>query len=96
MVEPPCACHVCGARTILSDRVCGVCGAETYITCPYCGRETFIQGNCRYCRKSLFIVCQNEECKKPQLITPGLICKYCGTEMQVPGSDKPQLRIENA
>lgn len=79
-----CACHVCGAKLKLSDRICDACGAQTYTVCPYCGRETFIQGNCRFCRNSLFVTCPNADCLKLQLYTDARICKACGTPLSIP------------
>jgi len=78
-----CICHSCGAKLKLSDRTCGVCGAQTYTVCPFCGMETFIQGNCRYCRRTLFVTCQNEACRKLQLITNDRACNSCGTPLLV-------------
>ena len=74
-----CMCHACGQKLKLSDRVCASCGAATYAACPFCGRETFIQGNCRYCRNSLFVTCANQNCAMLQLISPDGLCRACGS-----------------
>ena len=81
--ESVCTCHVCGTKLKLSDRTCGVCGVQTYTVCPFCGRETFIQGNCRYCRRSLFVTCPNGTCRKIQLITDDRSCSSCGAALLV-------------
>jgi len=78
-----CTCHLCGAKLKLSDTACGSCGARTSTVCPYCGRETFIQGNCRYCRRTLYVECQNEACRKLQLITNDRTCNSCGAPLPV-------------
>ena len=81
---PLCTCHACGAKLKLDDKTCVVCGAQTYTVCPYCGRETFIRGNCRYCRRSLFVICQNVTCRKLQLITSDRSCNFCGMALPIP------------
>ena len=84
-----CTCHSCGAKLKLNDTTCVACGARTYTLCPFCGRETFIQGNCRYCRRTLFVTCQNEACRKLQLITNDRTCNSCGAPLPVPAPSGP-------
>ena len=80
--HPSVLCPACGVKLKLCDKVCYACGARTYIACPFCGKETFIRGNCRYCRKSLYIACPNKSCGNQQLITHNGICKTCGAAMR--------------
>jgi len=81
VAESPCVCPVCGGILKLSDRICGACGAKTYTLCPFCGRETFILGNCRHCRKSLYVVCPREDCRKLQIISGDRRCISCGEKL---------------
>lgn len=81
MKEKQCVCHMCGKPVKYNDRGCGHCEAPLTINCPSCNRETFISGNCRYCRVSLYITCPNETCGKIQLATPDGLCRFCGTKI---------------
>ncbi|MCL2045162.1 MAG: hypothetical protein FWG88_02090 [Oscillospiraceae bacterium] len=87
--EASCHCHKCGQVLSLSDRVCTACGVMTHIVCPYCGKETFIQSNCRNCRNSLFVACQKKGCGAVQLVSHLGICKACGATMDlIPNESK--------